>query len=55
LISGQLLEMDWHREYDWVDIEQDDPDAPDGWYDDDDYSPEDDEELPDKSTVQGDV
>lgn len=31
---GELLEMGWHREFD-ADIEQDDPAAPDGWYDDD--------------------
>lgn len=31
---GELLEMGWHREYDY--IEQDDPEAPYGWYDDDD-------------------
>lgn len=30
----ELLEMGWHREHDY--IEQDDGEAPEGWYDEDD-------------------
>ena len=34
---AELLEMGWHREYDY--IEQDDPEAPYGFYDDTDDIP----------------
>lgn len=34
----ELLELGWHREYDVY--SDDDPDAPAGWYDDDDDEPE---------------
>lgn len=39
----ELLTKGWQREYD---VEQDDDEAPYGWYGDDDYPPENDDGVP---------